>query len=108
MNNSDETLKKPLENDAVLKAIADLSRTVADLSRTVADLSNNFNNLSNKFDKLENFVTVQFDAVQEGIAYNSARYDRLEAKFFDVRSDVANMRADLKEFTQTIRKKEFV
>ena len=101
MNNSDETLKKPLENDAVLKAIADLSRTVG-------DLSNNFNNLSNKFDKLENFVTVQFDAVQEGIAYNSARYDRLEAKFFDVRSDVANMRADLKEFTQTIRKKEFV
>lgn len=94
MNNSDETLKKPPENDAVLQAIAELSKTVAELS--------------NKFDKLENFVTVQFDAVQEGINYNSAKFDRLEAKFFDARSDIANMRADLKEFTQTIRKRELV
>ena len=115
MNNSDETLKKPLENDAVLKAIADLSRTVGDLSNNFNNLSNKFDKLENKFDKLENkfdklenFVTVQFDAVQEGIAYNSAKFDRLEAKFFDARSDIANMRADLKEFTQTIRKKEFV
>ena len=57
MNNSDETLKKPLENDAVLQAIAELSKTVV-------ELSNKFDKLENKFDKLENFVTVQFDAVQ--------------------------------------------
>lgn len=94
MNNSDETLKKPTEIDAVLQAIAELSKTIGELS--------------NKFDKLEKFVTVQFDAVQEGIAYNSAKFDRLEAKFFDARSDIANMRADLKELTQTVRKKEFI
>ena len=46
--------------------------------------------------------------MQEGIAYNSAKFDRLEAKFFDARSDIANMRADLKELTQVVRKKELV
>ena len=101
MNNSDETLKKSLKNDAVLQA-------VAELSKTIGELSNKFDKLENKFDNLEKFVTVQFDTVQEGIAYNSAKFDRLEAKFFDARSDIANMRADLKELTQVIRKKEFV
>lgn len=94
MSNSDETLKKIPENDAVLQAIAELSLTIGELST--------------KFDKLENFVAAQFDLVQEGIAYNSAKFDRLEAKFFDARSDIANMRADLKELTQVVRKKEFV
>jgi len=101
MSNSDETLTKTPENDAVLQAIAELSKTIG-------ELSNKFDKLENKFDKLEKFITVQFDAVQEGIAYNSAKFDRLEAKFFDARSDIANMRADLKELTQVVRKKELV
>lgn len=87
MNNSDETLKKTPDNETILQAILELSQ---------------------KIDKLEKFVTVQFDAVQEGIAYNSAKFDRLEAKFFDARSDIANMRTDLKELTQVVRKKELV
>lgn len=94
MSSSDETLKKSPDTEAILQAIAGLSKTVGELS--------------NKFDKLEKFVTVQFDAVPEGIAYNSAKFDRLEAKFFDARSDVANMRADLKELTQAVRKREAV
>ena len=94
MSSLDETLKREPENEVVLQPIADLVRTVAELS--------------SKFDKLENFVTVQFEAVREGIEYNSARYDHLEAKFFDVRSDVSNMRADIKDLTQVIRKKELV
>lgn len=87
MSSSDETLKKSPDTEAILQAIAELSR---------------------KFDKLKQFVTVQFDVVQEGIAYNSAKFDRLEAKFFDARSDIANMRADLKELAQAVRKKELV
>jgi folate-dependent tRNA-U54 methylase TrmFO/GidA len=101
MNNSDETLKKTPENETVLQAIADLARTVAELSNTV-------NNLSGKFDNLEKFAIVQFEAVREGIEYNSSRYDRLEAKFFDVRSDVSNMRSDIRELNQAVRKKELV
>ena len=108
MNNSDETLRKPLENEAVLRAIAELARTVAELAGRVETLSSNLENLSGRFDILENFVTVQFEAVREGIEYNSARYDRMEAKFFDVRSDVSNMRADIKELSQAIRRKELV
>lgn len=94
MSNSDETLKKTPENDAVLQAIAELSKNFAELSK--------------KFDKLENFVSVQFEAVREGIEYNSARDDRLEAKFYEVRSDVFNMRADIKELAQAVRRKEVV
>jgi predicted nuclease with TOPRIM domain len=98
MNNSDETLKKQSENEAVLQAIAELARTVAELSNTVNNLFGKFDNLEGKFDNLEGkfdnldkFVIGQFEAVREGIEYNSSRYDRLEAKFFDVRSDVSNM-----------------
>lgn len=87
MNNSDETLKKSPDNEAVLQAIAELSR---------------------KFDDLEKFVTAQFDAVQEGIVYSSAKFDRLEAKFYEARSDIPNMRADIKELAQVVRKKELV
>ena len=94
MNNSDETLKKTPENEAVLQAIAELSRAVAELS--------------SKFDNLEKFAALQFDVIQEGIAYNSAKFDRLEAKFYDARSDISNLRADVKELTQIVRKKELV
>ena len=101
MSSSDETSKKSPDTEAILQAIAGLSKTVG-------ELSNKFDKLENKFDKLEKFVTVQFDAVQEGIAYNGAKFDRLEAKFFDARSDIANMRPDLKELTQAVRKREAV
>ncbi len=94
MDNFDETLKKPTEGEAILQAIAELSKTIAEVS--------------NKLDKIEKFVTVQFDAVQEGVAYNSAKFDRLEAKFYEARSDISNMRADIKELTQVVRKKELV
>lgn len=108
MNNSDETLKKPLETDAVLQAIAALSKNVAGISSDLKNLSGRFDNLENRFDNLEKFVTVQFEAVREGIEYNSARDDRLEAKFYEVRSDVFNLRADIKELTQVVRKREVV
>jgi len=100
MSDSEETSNNA-KNDAVLQAIAELSKTVG-------DLSNKFDNLENRFGNLEKFVTAQFDALQEGIAYNSAAFDRLESKFFDARSDIANMRADIKELTQAVRKREVV
>lgn len=76
--------------------------------QTIAELSKAVVELAGKFGNLEKFVTVQFDAVQEGIAYNSAKFDRLEAKFYEARSDISNMRADIKELTQVVRKKELV
>lgn len=98
MNNSDETLKNTPDNKAVLQAIAELSKNVTEISNNVKTLSerfdkmeNRFDKMENKFDKMENFVNVQFEAVREGIEYNSARDDRLEAKFYEVRSDISNM-----------------
>ncbi|MDQ2747380.1 MAG: hypothetical protein M3T96_08985 [Acidobacteriota bacterium] len=54
---------------------------------------------------MEKFVTVQFIAPEE-IAHNGAEFYRLQAKFYDVCSDILNTRADIKEFAQAIRKKE--
>lgn len=108
MGDSEETLKKTSKNDAVLQAIGELSETISELSNKFDNLENKFDKLESRFDKLEQFVMIQFDAVQEGIAYNSAKFDRLEAKFFDARSDIANLRADIKELTQAVRKREVV
>ncbi len=106
MNSSDETLKKSEENDAVLQAIADLARTVVGISNDVKHLSKRFDKLENQFDNLEKFATVPLDKIQERINYNSAEFFRMEAKFFDVCSDVSNMRADVKKLNQAVRKKE--
>jgi hypothetical protein len=87
MNGSDETLKKSPDTEVILQAIAKLSR---------------------KFDDPEKFLTAQFDAVPEGIAYSSAKFDRPEAKFYEAISDISNMRAGIKELAQVVRKKELV
>jgi archaellum component FlaC len=81
---SDETLKQNPEPDPILQAIADLSR---------------------KFDSFEKGVNAQFEAIREGIAYNSAKFDRIEAKIFDARSDISNLRADIKEMSERMRQR---
>ena len=86
MNETDETLEIP-EKDSILEAIS---------------------KLSNKFDNLEKTVNTQFEVIREGIAYNSAAFDRLEAKFFDARSDIANLRSDVKQLTEEIRRMKSV
>ncbi len=87
MNESEETLNQ--ETSAILKAIADLSKK--------------FDKLENRFENLEKTVNIQFEAIREGIAYNSAKFDRMEAKIYDARSDISNLRADIKEMTEEIR-----
>ena len=81
MDNTEETLEIP--ENAILRAIE---------------------NLSKKFDSLEKNVNIQFEVIREGIVYNSAAFDRLEAKFFDARSDIANLRSDVKQLTEEIRR----
>lgn len=129
MSRSDEPLKQSADINAILKAIAQLSvdiskvsldiavvkndvaevkTDVAGLKTDVAGLKTDVAVLTTRVDSLERFVAVQFEAVQEGIAYNSAKFDRLEAKFYDARSDISNMRADVKELSALVRKKEFV
>jgi hypothetical protein len=75
MNNSDETLKQQAQNDAVLQAIAELSRKIDDYKK---DSDN------------------QFEAIRQGIVLNGVSYDRLKA-------EVLMLRADVKELTEEVR-----
>lgn len=116
MNESDETLER--ENSAVLKAIADLSKKFDSLENRfdslescfdslenrIGSLETRFGSLENRFDSLEKNVNTHFEVIREGIAYNSARFDRLEAKVYDARSDISNLRADIKEMSEQIRR----
>ena len=80
MNESDETLKQ--EDSPVLKAIAELSA---------------------RLDEFKTNTNVQLEAIREGIAHNASKFDRLEATVFSVRSDISNLRADLRDLTEEVR-----
>jgi flagellar capping protein FliD len=80
MNETDETLEIP-ESNAILQ-------TIENLSKKFDSLENRFDSFENRFDSLEKNVNTQFEVIREGIAYNSAAFDRMEAKFHDSRSDV--------------------
>ena len=82
MNNSDETLEQPTKDDAILQAIAELSKKIDDFQK-----DNN----------------VQFEAIRQGIVDNSVRFDRLDARMFEMRSDISNLKGDVKELTEEVR-----
>ena len=65
MDNTEETLEIP--ENAILRAIE---------------------NLSKKFAGLEKNVNIQFEVIREGIVYNSAAFDRLEARLMKKESFV--------------------
>ena len=77
---------------------------IGSLENRFDSLENRFDSLENRFDSLEKNVTTHFEVIREGISYNSARFDRLEAKVYDARSDISNLRADIKEMSEQIRR----
>lgn len=83
MNENDKTLEQIPERNEILKAIEFLTK---------------------RFDSFEKTANAQFEAIREGIAYNSAKFDRMEAKIFDARSDISNLRADIKDLSEEIRR----
>ena len=109
MDNTEETLEIP--ENAILRAIENLSKKFDSLEESVNNQSKRFDNVEKKFDNLEQIVNTQFEVIREGIVYNSAAFDRLEAKFYDARSDIANLRSDVKQLTVEIgrmKKESFV
>ena len=78
MNNSDETLEQPTKEDLILQALADISKKLVEHD-------------------------AQFEAIRQGIVDNSVRFDRLDARMFEMRSDISNLKADMKELTEEIR-----
>ncbi len=75
MNNSEETLDQPTQTDAILQAIAELSK---------------------KIDDYKNESDAQFEAIRQGIVHNGVSYDRLKAEFL-------LLRADVKELAEEVR-----
>lgn len=71
--------------------------------KAIENLSNRFSTLENRFDRFEKNNNAQLEAIREGLVHNSASFDRLEATVFSSRSDVANLRADVKELSEEIR-----
>ena len=88
MSENEDTTKQILENLTDREILIELAKKV--------------DSLSNKVAKLEKSNNIQFEAIREGIVYNSAKFDRLEATVYGVRADVANLRADVKELTEEI------
>lgn len=117
MGDSEETVE---QNNEILKAIAGLSAEFRQrideletkVSERIADLETKVNErvdgLETKVDSFQKFADAQFEAIREGIVHNSITFDRLESEFYKVRSDMSGIRADVKEMSEQVRRKELV
>ena len=85
MSNSDETLNQ--------------EPTLKDVLTAISMLSGKIDGLEKKIDGHDD----QFEAIRQGIVDNSVRFDRLDARMFEMRSDISNLKADMKELTEEIR-----
>lgn len=106
MNETDETLEQSTEKNAILEAIAELSRKFD-------SLENKFDSLENKIDTSEKnnnaqfeAINAQFEAIREGIVFNNNRFDRLSAEVYDARAEIARLRVNFSEFTEEIRQSQ--
>lgn len=91
--NETETLETP-DNQTILEAIL----------KRFDSFEKNTNDQFEAILKRFGDVDMQLEVVREGIASNSAAFDRLEAKFHDNRSDTLRLRADVKDLTEEIRR----
>ena len=71
---------------------------------TLADVMKAISDLSGKFDAHKKETDLQFEAIRQGLVQNSAAFDRLEAVVYNSRSDVASLRADVKELSEEVRR----
>lgn len=62
--------------------------------------------LTEKVDKNQQQNNAQFEAVRQGIVANSADFDRLESLVYLVRSDLSNLKANVKELTEEVHQSQ--
>ena len=89
MDNSEETLEQSPPTDAVLQAIAELSKKIDDYKE---ESDAQFESLQKRFESVDG----QFESVRQGIVHNGVSYDRLKA-------EVLLLRADVKELAEEVR-----
>ena len=85
---SEETLKQEPTLQQILEAIIQTNKR--------------FDYFETRFDYFEKSTNAQFEAIRRGIVENSARFDRLDAKTYDVRSDISNLKATITELTEEV------
>lgn len=78
---SDETLKQEPTLQQILEAVIQTNK---------------------RLDSFEKSTNSQLEAIRKGIVGNSARFDRLDAKIYDVRSDISNLKATITELTEEV------
>ena len=79
---SDSTLPQNPDTQALLQAIAELSKRL-----------DGFESSNNKrFDSID----AQFTSIREGIVLNSVRFDRLEAKILNLNANFTELSEDLR------------
>ncbi len=92
---TDEPSEQFPERDAILRATSDLGKSLNEI----------IDNLKERIDNLEKTNNIHFEAIRKGIAENNAAFHRLEAKFYDAHSDISNLRADIKELSEELRRR---
>ena len=96
----DEKTTEP-DNRAILNAIRSLEEN---FNKRFDKLESKVDEIDERLTSLEKFTNAQFEAIRQGISANSAAFDRLEAKFHENRVDILNVRADMKDMTEFMRR----
>ena len=99
---TDETTEQIPDNQTILNSINELSKKFDD---RLDNLESRFDGFENRFNTFEKNGNLQFEVIREGIAYNSSAFDRMEAKFYEARSDISKLRADVKDLTEKMRQR---
>lgn len=66
---------------------------------TLKDILDAVNQINKRLDGYD----AQFEAIRQGIVDNSVRFDRMDARLYEIRSDISNLKADVKELTEEVR-----
>jgi chromosome segregation ATPase len=106
MNETDETLEQSTEENAILQAIAELSKKIDGLEGKFGTSEENNKTQFEAINAQFEAINAQFEAIREGIVFNNTRFDRLSAEVYEARADIARLRVSFSEFTEEIRQSQ--
>lgn len=73
--------------------------TLADVMKALGSISQRLDNFDARFKAVDE----QLEIIREGISYNASRFDRMDANLYSVRSDISNLKADLRDMNEKRR-----
>lgn len=88
--NSEETLEQLSDRELLLRLVKEVA------------------GINKRLGELEKSAGAQFEAIRQGLVQNSAAFDRLESVVYIVRSDISNLKADVKDLTEELHQTQKV